>query len=151
MAALAADTPMSHKGDPKIIELPAAGADTFYEGALAVYDTTGRVQVAGHASGDRFAGVVVEKKVATAQGDLVKIAQGGTWLMPVTGGAITDEASLVYIDVSGASDNPADLLVEGAGGLESGVDAAVGTVAKFESSANLWVDISRRNTPGTAA
>lgn len=150
MAALTADVHLAHKGDPKIIELPAAGADTFYVGAVAVADTGGRVQVAGHASGDRFVGIVTEQKVATAQGDLVKIATGGTWLLPVAGGAITDQESTIYVDISAASDNPADLLVEG-GAVESGVDPAMGVCTKFEASASLWVNIERRNNPTLAA
>lgn len=151
MSALTADLHLDHKGDPEIIELPAAGADTFFKGAVAVVDTAGRVQVAGHAAGDRFAGIVVERCVAAAQGDLVKIARGGVWKLPVTGGAITDQESLIHVDISGASDNPADLLVEGAGGLESGVDPAMGTCVKFEATGSLWVDIRRVAKPTLAA
>jgi len=142
MTALAADTPLPHRGDPKIREYPVTGADTFYVGAIVVFDLTGGLVQVQQGAADIPCGIVVEQLVATAASQLVKVATGGEWLLPFTGAVVGDTGSLIHVDASASDDNPTALLAAGDGATG---DLAFGTCVEFVSATlGGWVDIEKR-------
>ena len=148
MAVLSADSTqaLEHRGDPKIRELIAGVTDIFYKGGLCYWASGGGITPVA-ASGLEFAGICMEGVSATNAVTRIKVATGGEWLLLYSGTpALTDEGTLLSVDVSAASDNPADLLLHSAGATG---DFGIGVITEFVSAARgAWVNIER-NTLAT--
>ena len=122
-------------------ELVCGVADIFYKGGLCFYLAAGGITPVA-ASGLEFAGICLEGSNGTTTSGTTRIkvaAPHGQWLIKWSGTpALTDEGVLVFVDISAASDNPADLVLEA--GAATG-DFAIGKVVEFVSAtAGGWVD-----------
>lgn len=140
MAALSADAPFVF--DPSrnigLRQVRAAGADTFFRGALSGY-TAGELDVTP-AETVPFAGIVAQNTVVAAQGDLVWVATAGRFHFACTNFTLANMEVAFAAQTAGLTDNPADLDVSGA------ADAAVAGVLDQVTVTAIsgWLDISRR-------
>ena len=152
MAALTADVYLTTGANYRQMTLKCVGADTFYKGALVVYDlATGFIQVpqAGDAA-DEFAGFVVEQTTTTAQGDEVLVQTEGEVLIAYGTTALqADEGDLLFRDLTADSDNPEDLL---SATYAASADLAIGRIIRFESAtAGGWVRMHDKSATATGA
>lgn len=117
MAALTADVlGMFHQGNPDIVALLTT-AGTFFKGSLVSFDISNGTVINGVnaalAAGDIFAGVVAVGKTTVAGDLFLEVVIGGIFHFRAGVPAITDVGlDVAMIDLSGNSDNPADILVE---------------------------------------
>lgn len=146
MAVLSANSTqaLEHRGDPRIREFVCYGtSDIFYRGALCFWNATAGITPIP-AAGLEFAGICVEPSNGATVLDVtrIKIATAGEWLLLYSGTpAATDVGTLLSVDVSAASDNPADLLLHSAGATG---DFSIGVITEFVSAARgAWVNIER--------
>lgn len=148
MAALSADAPVTTGANTRLMKLPCTGADTFYAGAVVVYDLSGGfVQVPTGGAADEIAGIVAEQVTTTAEGDDVLVYTEGEFLLPVDSAAQGDVGDLVFRDISANTDNPADLLAAGAAAT---ADIAIGRAIMLDGS-SLWVRLHDKSTTATGA
>lgn len=146
MSALTADTNLDHRGPIVIRHYKSAVADTFYKGAAVYYSTTvdGITPVA--AAGTEFAGFVAESPDgAVSIGDRVKVYIKGTFKVPyasATPSGVNGQA--LCSDVTDASDNPSDFLVDSAAATG---DLIVGIVEEWHDSSYVWLNIDSRVKP----
>lgn len=130
--------------------LKAVGADTFYKGAVVVYDlATGYIQAPTGGSADVFAGLVAENTVTTAQGNEVLVQTEGEALIVWSSVLQADEGDLLFRDISANSDNPGDLL--SAADAATG-DVAIGRIIRIESlTLGGWVRLHDNSAIATVA
>lgn len=149
MAALAADTPIQHRGADLGIRHPlSAVTDVFYEGALLWWSTSGDGVTPVIAAGTEFAGVCLEGVSATAATTRVKLATKGSFLFGMTiASAQVFNGQVVFGDVSAGSDNPTDCLLDSPATAN---DIPVGVGEEYVSATSGWVNIERRNFPTLA-
>jgi hypothetical protein len=145
MAALTADStqPLPHRGTITVKELVAGAAVTFRRGGLCYYLGAGGITNVP-AAGLPFAGICLEGSngAAVSGTTRVKVGTGGEWLILYSGTpALTDEGTLLDCDVSPATDNPADLLLDSAAGTG---DFPIGIIVEFVSAtAGAWVNFNQ--------
>jgi hypothetical protein len=145
MAVLAADStqPLPHRGTITTKELVCGVADIFYRGGLCWYLAAGGITPVA-ASGLPFAGICLEGSNGTTTSGTtrIKVATGGEFLILYQGTpALTDEGTLLDCDVSAASDNPADLILDSAGGTG---DFPIGIIVEYVSAtAGAWVNLNQ--------
>ena len=146
MAVLSADSTqaLQHRGNIVVKELVCGVADIFYRGGLCYYLAAGGITPVA-AAGLEFAGICLEGSNGTTTSGTtrVKVATGGEWLIKYSGTpALTDEGTLLDVDVSAASDNPADLILDSAGATG---DFPIGKIVEFVSAtAGAWVSFDNR-------
>ena len=118
----------------------AAVADTFYAGALA-FHTSGLLGTLTPVPTEvaYFAGVVMET-VTTAIGDEVSIMIGGEIGVANTNFLANSVGLQAYVDESGGSDNPADVIVSGIGTLATG-DFTIGRITAYNVDGKTWIDL----------
>lgn len=152
MAALAGNSyDLEFIGGPgadSVIELKSAVADTFYRNALAWWSTTAEGITPVLAAGTEFAGVVLKASDgAVTAGDRIQVALRGFVRISNLGTAIANaqdaQGQLIFGDVSGGSDNPADVLTDGAAAIG---DLAIGRCVEWIDTTTIIVDLSDRST-----
>lgn len=151
MAALTADVEIPHGANARFMSLKCVGADTFYKGAIVVYDaSTGYIQAPTGSAADEFAGIVAEQTVTTAQGDEVLVMTEGEALIPYGTTALqADEGDLLFRDISANTDNPEDLL---SATYAATADVAIGRIIRFESATEGgWVRLHDKSSTATGA
>lgn len=151
MSALTADTYLTTGANCRYMTLKCVGEDTFYKGAIVVYDaSTGFIQVPTGGSADEFAGIVAENTVTTAQGDEVLVMTEGEVLIPYgTTAQQGDEGDLLFRDIDANTDNPEDLL---SATYAASADVAIGRIFRFESAtAGGWVRLHDKSATATGA
>lgn len=132
MTALSANINLDEK-EGKIIAMPVVASDIIYKGALVKINAGGYLAPAAAESGAFFAGIAYEYKdnSAGSAGDVVcRVQTEGSFLLTVTGFAITDVGSTVY-----ASDDQTVSTTQATNEL------AVGKVVEFVSATKVWVKI----------
>jgi len=151
MAALTADVQVPHGANYRVMTLKCVGADTFYAGAIVVYDAaTGFMQNPTGSAADEFAGIVAEQTTTTAQGDEVLVMTEGEALIAYGTTALqADEGDLLFRDITANSDNPADLL---SATYAASADVAIGRIIRFESATDgSWVRLHDKSATATGA
>lgn len=108
--ALTAARFLEFEGQPEFIEPKCAGNDTFYRGAILVFDANGYANVPSDAANLSVAGVYTGKAeggisddayaVASGSYPRLKLARGKTWV-PVTGCAQSDVDEIWYVSDDG--------------------------------------------------
>jgi hypothetical protein len=137
MAALTANavTPPRHDpGSPKFeVTFKAHAADVFYLGALCA-ETAGRVHVPP-ADGENTIGICLSPVTTTAQDDPVRVHVRGIWWFAAAG--CTDANLMQLMAPLATSDNPADILAQGAA-----TPFALGELIHVDVTATSgWVDL----------
>ena len=152
MAILAADSTadLRHRGAITWFRRPVSGvADTYYKGAVCSYLAAGKITPVSAASLPMAGFATTTPSGAVTTSDRVEVF-GGEVLIPWGSAAQTDEGTLIYIDVSEASDNPADL--DAAAATPGTNDVAIGMCVEFVSSTlGGWADMYRTTLPTIAS
>ena len=145
MAALSADISMDHR-DGTVVRSEALSAvtDVFYKGAAAFWSTSGEGVTPVCASGTEFAGFVECQVSATSGVTKIKLVNGEFKIPAAGASAQATQGQVVYADVSGGSDNPADFIFTG---TASG-DVVVGVAREYVDSTHCWMDSRIRSAPG---
>ena len=134
MAVLTADAYMPHEGDANKSTVIAAGALTFYKGAIVWGLAAGGASDAP-ASGDRILGICAAQTTTTAAGDYVEVYTSGTFSMPaMTNVTDADLGDLIVFDAGiTITDNAADCVAAGDITLAAS-DAVLGRLVRYENS-----------------
>lgn len=139
-AVLTKSLTVEHDGPARIIKYPAGVADDFFAGARLFVNAAGKVTPVP-AAGLTSAGTCAKERRGAAVDDLIEVETISR--VKVSGPTFvgTDVGARVFASVTGASDNPADLLPDSAADTD---DIPVGTLDRIESSTVGWVDQTRK-------
>ncbi len=130
----------------RIVKYKAAVADDFFAGAV-VSLTDDKVTPVS-ASGKEGCGIVVKTKLGAAVDDIIEVLIGGRVRIDGPTVAATDCWTIMYVDVSAGSDNPADLLPNSAAATG---DQPLGLIDRFVSTTSCWVNLDIKTAPAARA
>lgn len=128
----------------RIVRYKAAVADDFFAGAV-VSLTDDKVTPVS-ASGKKGCGIVVKTKLGAAVDDIIEVQVGGRVRIDGPTVAGTDMLTVMYIDVSAASDNPADLIPKSHGSIHA-ADQPLGLIDRIVSTTSCWIDLDKKAAP----